>query len=117
MAEALSVLGGAKIILATVTSGKAMTAAIGGLAVDGKLIIVGISGEPVEVPVTKFIVGRQSVQGWPCGASMDSQDTLTFSVQAGIRPMVEEFPLERATAAYDRMMSGYARFRVVLKVG
>lgn len=117
VSKVLSALGGAKIILATVTSGKAMTAAIGGLAVDGKLIIVGISEEPVEVPVTKFIVGRQSVQGWPCGASMDSQDTLAFSVQAGIRPMVEEFPLERAAEAYNRMMSGDARFRVVLKVG
>lgn len=114
--DVLSGLGGAKIILSTVTSGKAMTAVIGGLAIDGKLIMAGISQEPVEVPVTKFIVGRRSVQGWPCGTSVDSQDTLTFSIQAGIRPMVEEFPLERAGEAYDRMMSGDARFRVVLKV-
>ena len=116
VAEALTALGGAKVILATVTSGKAMSAAIGGLAIDGKLIMVGISEEPVDVPIVKFIVGRHSVQGWPCGTSADSQDTLNFSVQAGIRPMVEEFPLERAAEAYDRMMSGEARFRVVLKI-
>jgi D-arabinose 1-dehydrogenase-like Zn-dependent alcohol dehydrogenase len=114
VAETLIALGGAKVILATVTSGKAMSATIGGLAIDGKLIMVGISEEPVEVPIVKFIVGRHSVQGWPCGTSADSQDTLAFSVQTGIRPMVEEFPLERAAEAYDRMMSGNARFRVVL---
>jgi alcohol dehydrogenase/propanol-preferring alcohol dehydrogenase len=114
VAQALTALGGAKVILATVTSGKAMSATIGGLAIDGKLIMVGISEEPVEVPIVKSIVGRHSVQGWPCGTSADSQDTLAFSVQMGIRPMVEEFSLERAAEAYDRMMSGNARFRVVL---
>ena len=116
VAEALTALGGAKVILATVTSGKAMSATIGGLAIDGKLIMVGISEEPVEVPIVKFIVGRHSVQGWPCGTSADSQDTLAFSALAGIRPMVEEFPLERAAEAYDHMMSGEARFRVVLTI-
>ncbi len=114
VAQALTALGGAKVILATVTSGKAMSATIGGLAIDGKLIMVGISEEPVEVPIVKFIVGRRSVQGWPCGTSADSEDTLAFSVQMGIRPMVEEFSLERAAEAYDRMMSGNAQFRVVL---
>lgn len=114
VAQALTALGGARVILATVTSGKAMSAAIGGLAIDGKLIMVGISEEPVEVPIVKFIVGRHSVQGWPCGTSADSQDTLAFSVQTGIRPMVEEFSLEHAAEAYDRMMSGNAKFRVVL---
>jgi alcohol dehydrogenase/propanol-preferring alcohol dehydrogenase len=116
VAEALTALGGAKVILATVTSGTAMSAAVGGLAIDGKLVMVGISEEPVEIPIVKFIVGRHSVQGWPCGTSADSQDTLNFSVQAGIRPMVQEFPLKRAAEAYDRMMSGEARFRVVLKI-
>lgn len=114
VAQALTALGGAKVILATVTSGKAMSATLGGLAIDGKLIMVGISEEPVEVPIVKFIVGRRSVQGWPCGTSADSEDTLAFSVQMGIRPMVEEFSLERAAEAYDRMMSGNAQFRVVL---
>ncbi len=116
VAEALKGLGGAKIILATVTSGKAMSATIGGLAIDGKLIMVGASEEPVEVPIVQFIMGRHSVQGWPSGTSSDSQDTLAFSVMTGIKPMIEEYPLERAAEAYGRMMSGEARFRVVLKV-
>jgi D-arabinose 1-dehydrogenase-like Zn-dependent alcohol dehydrogenase len=113
--EALTALGGAKVILATVTSGKAMSAAIGGLGLNGKLIMVGISQEPVEVPIAQFIMGRHSVQGWPSGTSADSQDTLAFSALTGIKPMIEEFPLARAADAYDRMMSGAARFRVVLK--
>jgi len=117
VAEALGALGGAKVILATVTSGKAMSAAIGGLGTDGKLIMVGGSEEPVEVPINQFIMGRHSVQGWPSGTSADSQDTLAFSALTGVRPMIEEFPLARAADAYDRMMSGAARFRVVLKAG
>ncbi|WP_342348931.1 alcohol dehydrogenase [uncultured Nitrospira sp.] len=116
VAEVLMGLGGAKIILATVTSGKAMSATVGGLAIDGKLIMVGATQEPVEIPVVQFIMGRHSVQGWPSGTSSDSQDTLGFSVMTGIRPMIEEYPLERAAEAYERMMSGEARFRVVLKV-
>lgn len=115
--EALQALGGAKVILATVTSGKAMSAALGGLGLNGKLIMVGVSEEPVEVPVTQFIMGRHSVQGWPSGTSADSQDTLAFSASSGVKPMIEEFPLARAADAYDRMMSGAARFRVVLKTG
>ncbi|MFT4503301.1 alcohol dehydrogenase [Caballeronia sp. 15711] len=117
VAEALQALGGARVILATVTSGKAMSAAAGGLGLNGKLIMVGISEEPVEVPVAQFIMGRNSVQGWPSGTSADSQETLAFSALAGIKPMIEEFPLARAAEAYDRMMSGAARFRVVLKTG
>jgi D-arabinose 1-dehydrogenase-like Zn-dependent alcohol dehydrogenase len=115
VAEALTALGGAKVILATVTSGKAMSAAAGGLGLNGKLIMVGISEEPVEISVAQFIMGRHSVQGWPSGTSADSQDTLAFSALTGIKPMIEEFPLDRAPEAYDRMMSGAARFRVVLK--
>ncbi|HEX7935527.1 MAG TPA: alcohol dehydrogenase [Paraburkholderia sp.] len=114
--EALGKLGGARVILATVTSGKAMSAAIGGLGLNGKMIMVGVSEEPVEVPITQFIMGRHSVQGWPSGTSADSQDTLAFSALSGVKPMIEVFPLERAAEAYDRMMSGEARFRVVLKM-
>lgn len=116
IAEELTQLGGAKVILATVTSGKAMSAAVGGLGLNGKMIMVGISEEPVEVPIAQFIMGRNSIQGWPSGTSADSQDTLAFSALSGVKPMIEEFPLERAPEAYDRMMSGAARFRVVLKV-
>ena len=114
VAKALTALGGAKIILATATSGKAMSAAVGGLGIDGKMIIVGVSQEPVEVSTAHLIGGRRSIQGWPSGTSIDSEDTLAFSAQAGIKPMVEEFALERAAEAFDRMMSGRARFRVVL---
>ncbi|PMS18554.1 alcohol dehydrogenase [Trinickia dabaoshanensis] len=117
VAQALQALGGARVILATATSGKAMTAAIGGLGLNGKLIMVGVSEEPVEVPITQFIMGRQSVQGWPSGTSADSQDTLAFSALTGVRPMIEPYPLSRAAEAYDRMMSGKARFRVVLTPG
>ncbi|QNB16744.1 alcohol dehydrogenase [Paraburkholderia tropica] len=115
VAEALLALGGARVMLATVTSGKAMSAAIGGLGLNGKLIMVGVSEEPVEVPITQFIMGRHSVQGWPSGTAADSQETLAFSAMSGVKPMIEEYPLERAAEAYERMMSGNARFRVVLK--
>jgi D-arabinose 1-dehydrogenase-like Zn-dependent alcohol dehydrogenase len=114
--EELRKLGGAKVILATVTSGKAMSAAVGGLGLNGKMIMVGLSEEPVEVPIAQFIMGRNSIQGWPSGTSADSQDTLAFSALSGVKPMIEEFPLDRAAEAYDRMMSGAARFRVVLRV-
>jgi alcohol dehydrogenase/propanol-preferring alcohol dehydrogenase len=114
VAESLTALGGAKVILATATSGKAMSAALGGLGLNGKMIMVGLGQEPVEVPIAQFIMGRHSVQGWPSGTSADSQDTLEFSALSGVKPMIEEFPLARAAEAYDRMMSGAARFRVVL---
>jgi D-arabinose 1-dehydrogenase-like Zn-dependent alcohol dehydrogenase len=117
VAEVLQALGGAKVILATVTSGKAMSAALGGLGLNGKMVMVGLSEEPVEVPIAQFIMGRNSVQGWPSGTSADSQDTLAFSALTGVKPMIEEYPLARAAEAYDRMMSGAARFRVVLKIG
>ncbi|WP_321845402.1 alcohol dehydrogenase [Paraburkholderia bannensis] len=115
--ESLQALGGARVILATVTNGEAMSAALAGLGVNGKLIMVGVAQEPVEVPVTQFIMGRQSVQGWPSGTAADSQETLAFSAISDVKPMIEEYPLERAAEAYDRMMSGKARFRVVLTPG
>jgi len=112
--EELNKLGGAKVILATVPSGKAMTDILSGLAVNGKLVIIGASDEPVEVPPALMILGRRSLIGWPAGTSMDSQDTLSFSVLSGVRSMNEVFPLERAAEAYDHMMSGKAKFRCVL---
>src|SRR5712691_2516360 len=113
-AAELSRHGGARVILATVTSGAAMSAVLGGLAIDGKLVIVGAPAEPLEVPALPLIFGRRSIMGWPSGTSIDSQDTLAFSALSGVRPMTEVFPLERAAEAYERMMSGKARFRVVL---
>jgi D-arabinose 1-dehydrogenase-like Zn-dependent alcohol dehydrogenase len=115
--EELVKLGGAKIILGTVPSGKAMSEVLGGLAINGKLIMIGASNEPLEVSPNFFLSGRRSVVGWPSGSSIDSQDTLSFSVLSGVRPMTEGFPLERASEAYDLMMSGKARFRAVLSTG
>lgn len=116
-AAELTKLGGARVILATVTSGKAMTAALGGLGIDGRLIVLGAADTPLEVPAVLLIGGRRSVAGWPSGTSMDSQETLAFSALTGVRSMNEVFPLERAAEAYERMMSGQARFRVVLETG
>jgi D-arabinose 1-dehydrogenase-like Zn-dependent alcohol dehydrogenase len=115
--EELNKLGGAKVILATAPSGKAMSQILGGLAVGGKIVIIGASDEPIEVNPLLFIQGRRSLIGWPSGTSIDSQDTLSFSVMSGVRPMNEVFPLERAAEAYDLMMSGKARFRCVLTTG
>jgi D-arabinose 1-dehydrogenase-like Zn-dependent alcohol dehydrogenase len=116
-AGALNTLGGARVVLATVTNAKAMSAAIGGLAVDGKLIVIGASPEALEVSPLLLISARRSILGWPSGTSIDSEDTMAFSVLAGIRPMIETMPLERASEASDRMMSGAARFRMVLTTG
>jgi D-arabinose 1-dehydrogenase-like Zn-dependent alcohol dehydrogenase len=113
-AAELAKLGGARVILATVTSGNAMSAVLGGLGVNGRLIILGVAAEPLEVTASLLIAGRRSIMGWPSGTSIDSQDTLSFSVLAGVRPMTEVFPLERAAEAYEVMMSGKARFRAVL---
>ena len=115
--EELNKLGGAKVILATVPSGKAMTDILGGLAANGKLVIVGASEEPVQVPPFLMMPGRRSIVGWPSGTSIDSHDTLSFSILSGVRSMNEVFPLERAADAYDLMMSGKAKFRCVLTTG
>ena len=115
-AAALQGLGGAKIVLATVTVGKAMEAVIGGLGTDGKLIILGAPFDPIPVSALTLILARRSIAGWPSGTSIDSQDTMRFSVLTGVRSMNEVVPLERAADAYERMMSGKARFRVVLKM-
>ena len=113
-AAELAKLGGARVIAATVTSGRAMSAVIGGLAVDGTLMVLGAPADPLQVPLLPLILGRRSIQGWPSGASIDSQDTLAFSALTGVRPMTEIFPLARAAEAYERMMSGEARFRIVV---
>ena len=107
-------LGGAKVVLATVTSGDAMSATLGGLGVNGKLVILGAAAEPLQVPGDSADPGKTFIVGWPSGSSIDSQDTLSFSVLTGVRSMNEVFPLERAAEAYEHMMSGKARFRAVL---
>jgi D-arabinose 1-dehydrogenase-like Zn-dependent alcohol dehydrogenase len=117
VAGELSKLGGAAVIISTVTNGKAMSAVLGGLAVNGKLILLGVAQEPIEVPSLLMVGGRRSIVGWPSGSSRDSEDTMSFSAQSGVLPMVETMPLERAAEAYERMMSGAARFRMVLTTG
>ena len=111
----LQKLGGAKVILATVTAGEAMAAVVGGLAANGTLMVIGAAAS-LEVSPTQILRGRNSIKGWYSGTSIDSQDTLRFSARTGVRSMNETFPLERVTEAYDRMMSGKARFRVVLTI-
>jgi len=106
-------LGGARIILATVTDGAAMSATMGGLGNEGKLMVLG-AAQSLEVSPLFLIFGSRSVAGWYSGTSIDSQDTLSFSVLSGVRSMNEVFPLEQVNEAYERMMSGRARFRVVL---
>ena len=106
-------LGGAKVILATVTNGDAMAAVVGGLGTNGALMVIG-AAPSLTVSPGLLLGGRLSVKGWYSGTSIDSQDTLAFSVLAGVRSKNEVFPLERVTEAYERMLSGQARFRVVL---
>lgn len=112
-AEELVKLGGARVVLATVTNGKSMSAVLGGLGVNGKLLMVG-AADPFEISPMMLLGGRRTIQGWPSGSAIDSQDTMSFSVLSGVRSVNEVFPLERAAEAYARMMSGEARFRAVL---
>jgi D-arabinose 1-dehydrogenase-like Zn-dependent alcohol dehydrogenase len=112
-AAELQKLGGAKVILATVTAGDAMAAVQGGLGLNGTMVIVG-AAEAMQVSPLLLIMGRRSVKGWYSGTAIDSEDTLKFSVLAGVRSMNESYPLAKVAEAYDRMMSGKARFRVVL---
>lgn len=113
----LQKIGGAKIILSTVTSAKALEWVVDGLAPAGKFLLVGAPDGPVVVNPFPMLLGRRTVAGWPSGTGMDSEDTLNFSVLTGVRPINEVYPLEQAEQAYQRMMSGHARFRVVLTTG
>lgn len=112
-AAELRKLGGAAVILATTTSGEAMGAVQGGLAVRGTLMVLG-AAESLQVSPMSLLMGSRSVRGWYSGTSIDSQDTLAFSARSGVKSMNETFPLDRVSEAYDHMMSGKARFRVVL---
>ena len=114
-AAELNKLGGAKVVIATVTNAEAMAAVLSGLAPNGVLIVIGAAG-PISVDPILLIMGQRSVKGWYSGTSIDSQDTLEFSTSADVHSMNEIFPLEKAAEAYERMMSGKARFRVVLDI-
>ena len=113
-AEELQKLGGAKVILATAPSSKAMSELINGLGPNGKLMVIGATFDPIEVTPIQLIGGMKGIQGWASGIPTDSEDTLRFAELTGVRPMIEVYPLEKAGEAYARMLSGKAQFRVVL---
>jgi D-arabinose 1-dehydrogenase-like Zn-dependent alcohol dehydrogenase len=116
VAGQLNSLGGARVILSTVTDAAAMSDVIGGLTVDGVMMVVGVPAEPIAVPPWMLISGR-SVRGSAGGTAVESEDAMAFSALTGVRPLIETMPLERAAEAYDRMMRGDARFRMVLTTG
>jgi D-arabinose 1-dehydrogenase-like Zn-dependent alcohol dehydrogenase len=113
-AEVLQKMGGARVILATAPSSKAMSELIDGLGPNGKLMVIGAAFDPIEVTPIQLIIGSRTIQGWAAGTPADSEDTLRFAELSGVRPMIETYPLEKAAEAYARMMSGKAEFRVVL---
>lgn len=113
----LQALGGAKVVLATAMSSAAMSAAIDGLRYNGELLVVGATPEPIEVSPFQIIAGTKGLHGHPSGTAKDVEDTLRFAALTGVRPMTETYSLDEISAGYDRMLSGDARFRVVLTTG
>jgi D-arabinose 1-dehydrogenase-like Zn-dependent alcohol dehydrogenase len=113
-AAELQKLGGARVILATAPSAKAMSSLVDGLGMNGKMMVVGATPDPIEASPAQLIFGKRSLQGWPSGIPTDSEDTLRFAEITGVRPMIEKYPLAKAAEGYARMMSGRAEFRVVL---
>jgi D-arabinose 1-dehydrogenase-like Zn-dependent alcohol dehydrogenase len=112
--QELQRLGGARAILATAPSARSMTELIDGLGPNGKLLVVGADAEHIQVTPSQLIFGSRTIQGWAAGPPAESEDALRFAELEGVRPMIETYPLERAADAYARMLSGKARFRVVL---
>lgn len=115
LTKELQGLGGAQVVLATAPDSKAIPQMVDGLGAGGKLVIVGASPEPFAISSLQLIGQRKSVLGWPSGTSKDSEDTLKFAALTGVRPMIEVFPLERASDAYAQMLSGKVRFRSVIR--
>ena len=113
----LQKFGGARVILATAPDAKSMSALFNGLSSNGKFVVVGASMDPITVGPIQLIEGRKALQGWASGIAPDSEDTMQFSTLSGVRPMIEQYPLEKAVEAYAQMISGRARFRVVLTMG
>jgi D-arabinose 1-dehydrogenase-like Zn-dependent alcohol dehydrogenase len=113
-AEALQNMGGAQVIVATAPSSKAMSELIDGLGPNGKLMVIGVSSDPIEVTPLQLVNRTRTIQGWASGTPADSEDTLRFAELTGVRPMIETYPLEKAAEGYARMLSGNAQFRVVL---
>jgi D-arabinose 1-dehydrogenase-like Zn-dependent alcohol dehydrogenase len=113
-AAELKKLGGARVILSTAPSGKAMSSLIDGLGANGTMMVIGAGPDPIEVQTGQLIFGNKDLKGWASGTPVDSEDTLRFAEYTGVRPMIEKFPLEKVNEAYARMTSGKAQFRVVL---
>jgi D-arabinose 1-dehydrogenase-like Zn-dependent alcohol dehydrogenase len=116
-AEELQKMGGADLILATAPDSKSISALVDGLGPNGTLMIVGAAFDSLTVTPIQLIGGRKSIRGWASGTARDSQDTMKFSAFSGVRPMIERYTLERAAEAYSQMITGKARFRVVLTMG
>jgi D-arabinose 1-dehydrogenase-like Zn-dependent alcohol dehydrogenase len=116
-ATELKKLGGARLILATAPDAKSISGIVGGLAGNGKLLVVGVPHEPISVSVMQIVGRKNAIQGWPSGSSIDSEDTLRFSALSGVRPMIEKYPLSKVNEAFEQMNSGRVRFRVVLTMG
>jgi D-arabinose 1-dehydrogenase-like Zn-dependent alcohol dehydrogenase len=116
-AAELQKFGGARVILATAPDSKSMSALVNGLSANGKLLVVGAGSDPITVTPIQLIPGSKTIQGWASGTAKDSEDTMQFSALSGVRPMIEKIPLEKAAEAYEQMISGKARFRVVLTMG
>lgn len=116
VAQALAALGGAKAVIATAPNAKSMSDAIEGLSLDGTLLVLGVPHEPIVVPVRLLLSGRK-ITGSQGGVAIEAEEAMTFSVRAGVAPMIETLPLERAAEAYERMMAGQAKFRIVLTTG
>ncbi len=110
----LQQFGGARVILATAPDSKSMSALVNGLSSNGEFVVVGAGADPITVTPLQVIAGRKAIRGWASGTAADSEDTMQFSAFSGVRPMIEKFPLEKAAEAYEQMISGRARFRVVL---
>jgi propanol-preferring alcohol dehydrogenase len=106
--------GGARAILATAPSGDAMGPLVPGLAARGKLIVVGVPQDRMQLDAFPLVFGGRSVYGSLTGTAIETEDALAFSVLENVRPMIETIPLEEAADAYARMMQGKARFRMVL---
>ena len=113
-AEELQKLGGADLIVATAPYSDAISSVVDGLAIDGQMLLIAATGEPVKVSPMQLLMGRKSLKGWPSGIAPDSEDTLRFSAMNGTVPMIEEFKLDDVKEAYDKMINNKARFRVVL---
>ncbi|NRT91920.1 zinc-binding dehydrogenase [Clostridium beijerinckii] len=113
-AKELQKLGGAKVILITAPSSKAVSELASGLGFDGKIIIVAGINDPIEISPNQLLVGRQSIQGWLATDANARKDTINFSILTNVHSMVETFPLEQINSAYEKMMTAKVHFRAVL---